>query len=122
MEIKFLVTVTCLDDSVQEDNSWRNTRNKTVIMSLVRTRYSTIKRRIALNKSYRKLPLCSREEFIEWGCNSEDLARIFKEWNDSGHQNRLMPTVDRVDPKKGYVIGNMKWVAFHDNARRTRGR
>jgi hypothetical protein len=121
MEFKFLITITRVDDGDQpSEPNFRNVRNKTILKSLVSTRYTTIKRRIKMNKAYQKLPLCTKEEFYNWSINNNDLIKIFEAWNNANHQHRLMPTVDRIDPKKGYTIDNIRWLALYENCGKAR--
>jgi hypothetical protein len=62
--------------------------------------------------------LLSREEFYEWAMNSVEFHCLFWEWEESGYEMKLAPSVDRVDPDKGYEIGNMEWVTHSENSRR----
>jgi hypothetical protein len=117
---KYLVTITRVDDDACEEPNFRNVRNKTVLASLIQTRYSTIKRRIKMNKAYRKLPICSKEEFFEWAIKSPELVELFEAWTKAGHPHRLIPSIDRIEPKKGYVISNLRWIALHENSGRAR--
>lgn len=117
---KYLVTITRIEDESHSDVGFRNKRNKTNIEYFIRTRLTTIKRRIKLNRDYQNLPICSAGEFFDWSIRSKTLSKLFKAWNDSGHQNRLIPTVDRIDPKKGYVVGNIRWMVLHENSGRSR--
>lgn len=118
MELKFLITITQIEDEVCEEPNYRNVRNKTVLASLIHSRYSTIKRRIKINKNYRKLPICSKDEFFQWAINCPKLVQLFEAWTKAGHPNRLIPSVDRIEPSKGYVISNLRWIALHENSRR----
>jgi len=62
--------------------------------------------------------LLPREEFYSWALNSEAFHKLFKEWEDSGYERRLCPSVDRINSNAGYRIDNMEWVQFHENCRR----
>jgi hypothetical protein len=62
--------------------------------------------------------LLPKEEFYTWALNNEIFHKLFKEWEDSGHERRLCPSVDRINPNEGYHLANMEWVQFHENCRR----
>lgn len=71
------------------------------------------------NKKYWSgLPILDREDFIEWGMKNSHFNRLFDAWEATGHIQRFVPTVDRVNPKKGYIIGNMEWVMLSENSHR----
>lgn len=62
--------------------------------------------------------LLNRDEFYEWALQSEIFHKLFDEWEASGYERRLTPSVDRIDSSAGYNIKNMEWVQFHENCRR----
>ena len=64
------------------------------------------------------LPIIDRDEFIEWAMKNSHFNRLFDAWEATGHIQRFVPTVDRVDPVKGYIIGNMEWVMMSENSHR----
>ena len=67
---------------------------------------------------YRGKELLSREEFYEWAMASHEFHRLFREWEESGYQMRLAPSVDRIDSQRGYTPDNMQWVTHSENSRR----
>lgn len=62
--------------------------------------------------------LLPREDFYAFAKNSVEFAELFKEYEDSGYDRKLAPTVDRVDSSIGYVLSNMEWVTHSENSRR----
>jgi len=62
--------------------------------------------------------LLGRDEFYQWAMCSSDFHRLFSEWEKSGHDRKLAPSVDRLDTSKGYEIGNIEWVTHSENSRR----
>lgn len=62
--------------------------------------------------------LLPREEFYNWAVNSDNFFILFSEWERSGYERRLTPSVDRINPSKGYAIDNMEWVTHSENSRR----
>jgi hypothetical protein len=65
-------------------------------------------------------PLLPRQEFYEWSKANANFWTLFQEWEKSGYNRRLSPSIDRIDPDKGYEIENMQWVPFYVNCVRTR--
>lgn len=67
---------------------------------------------------YQGKELLPREDFYSWSLNSDDFKILFNEWETSGHDRKLTPSVDRIDPEKGYSLDNMEWVTHSENSRR----
>jgi len=98
---------------------------KTLHGHLVKT-YSRMKSRTngkAGNKQSRGywmgLDILSREEFYEWATTPE-YSKLWETWRQSKFKQKLTPSIDRINPEEGYVIGNMEWVTTSENARRAR--
>ncbi len=62
--------------------------------------------------------LLPREEFYEWAIASEAFHLLYDQWEASGFDRKLAPSVDRIDSSIGYVIENMEWVTHSENSRR----
>lgn len=62
--------------------------------------------------------ICTREEFITW-CKDFDNLNVFLalyfEWAHNGFNRWDSPSIDRMDPKKGYTLDNLQWLSFSDN-------
>ena len=71
---------------------------------------------IARHKNYMGLPLLSRQAFYLWALENKDFKKLFDDWKVSGFEAKLCPTVDRIDPKKGYVLSNMRWLTRSKNS------
>jgi hypothetical protein len=67
---------------------------------------------------YLGLPLLSREDFYEWAVKQDSFFWLFYQWEQSGYDRHLTPTVDRINSNEGYRIGNMEWVTHSENSRR----
>lgn len=60
--------------------------------------------------------LLSFNEFKEWALASPSLLPMFNTWVLSGHMLKLRPTVNRIDNTKGYIVTNMEWCTYSENA------
>ena len=67
---------------------------------------------------YKGKYLLPREEFYEWALNDESFHKLFEEYESSGYERKLAPSVDRVDSSCGYSIDNMEFVTMSENSRR----
>jgi hypothetical protein len=94
-------------------NSPRGYLNR--IYNGVKTRCTNTKNK--RTKSYHGLDFMTWEEFLEWGF-TEELVAMHKNYLDSGKDRKLAPSVDRIDPTKGYVKGNVQWLTLSENSRR----
>jgi hypothetical protein len=66
---------------------------------------------------YKGKYLLGREEYYIWALNNEDFNRLYLEWIESNYERKLCPTVDRIDPKYGYFLENMRWITHSENSR-----
>ena len=62
--------------------------------------------------------LLPKDEFYNWAMNRPEFHQLFEEWEKSGYERKLCPSVDRIDSSKGYIIGNMEFVTFSVNCTR----
>jgi hypothetical protein len=64
---------------------------------------------------YEGLSICSREEFMEWAKNDDEFNKRFEDWLESGQQLSMSPSIDRINPEKGYDLDNMQWLTVSEN-------
>jgi len=62
--------------------------------------------------------LLNREDFYNWAKSSTKFHILFNEWEKSGYERKLSPSVDRIDSSRGYEMDNMEWVTHSENSRR----
>ena len=41
---------------------------------------------------------------------------LWEAWTASGHDIRHAPSIDRIDSKQGYIVGNLRWVPHWVNS------
>jgi hypothetical protein len=66
---------------------------------------------------YREMDVLSRDTFYAWAMASDDFKRLFREWEASGHDRKLTPSVDRRNSQYGYHLSNMRWITHSENSR-----
>ena len=67
---------------------------------------------------YQDKPLLKRDKFYKWSRDNEVFLKLFHQWEESNYDRKLTPSIDRVNPKKGYILSNMEWVTHSENSRR----
>ena len=60
----------------------------------------------------------TREDFYYWALNNEMFHTLFTVYELSDFDQRLAPSVDRVDSSKGYEFSNMEFVTNSINSSR----
>ena len=56
--------------------------------------------------------------FYEWALNNESFNSLFEDYEKSGYQRKLAPSVDRVNSRIGYELDNMEFITMSENSRR----
>ena len=86
----------------------------------IKIKYNRMRRRVMGQDEhghiYKGLPLLPREDFYEWVKTQKELPAMFDAYEKSGWAWALCPSIDRVNPKNGYVIGNMRFITMKENA------
>lgn len=60
----------------------------------------------------------SRDKFYDVYLTDGQLNKLFAKWENSGHDRKLTPSLDRIDSGKGYLFDNLEWVTHSENSRR----
>lgn len=61
-----------------------------------------------------EMPKFSKNEFVEW-LYTQDIEIKWKKYIDSGYNNHLRPSVDRIDDYVGYEFENMQVITWREN-------
>lgn len=67
------------------------------------------------NQSYLGLPVLPKEEFLSWALEQPSFHSLWEKWVASGHELSCSPSIDRIDPNKGYVIDNIQFLSLGAN-------
>lgn len=62
------------------------------------------------------LPILPRKDFIVWAYAQENLVGLFTAYRNSGWDFKLCPVIDRLDEKRGYELGNIRFITQSENS------
>ena len=65
---------------------------------------------------YGGLPILPKEKFYAWSRANLDFWRLYRVWAAAEYDRKLSPSVNRIDTKKGYEIGNIEWITHSANS------
>jgi hypothetical protein len=63
----------------------------------------------------------SKKQFMDWAYkykNMQKFMEIYNNWVQFEFSEKLSPSIDRIDSKKSYVIGNLQWLTKSDNCKK----
>lgn len=69
---------------------------------------------------YKGLPILDKNDFYEWAMKDLSFMSLFLAWTASGYDRKISPSIDRIDPTKGYLKENIRWVTHSQNSKNTR--
>ena len=67
---------------------------------------------------YKGKYLLPKDVFYTWAKSSSEFHSLFANWEQSGYERKLSPSVDRIDSSRGYHLDNIEWVTHSENSRR----
>lgn len=65
---------------------------------------------------YKGLSLLPREQFYRWSLNDPAFNYLYRVWVQSKYDRRLSPSINRIDPARGYDADNIEWVTHSVNS------
>ena len=66
---------------------------------------------------YDGLYFVSKDVFLDWAINNKDYIDLYDNYVLSNYDNKLAPSIDRLDSNKGYIISNMRFITHSENSR-----
>lgn len=67
---------------------------------------------------YANKQILTKDEFYKWAKNHEDFKTLWSCYIKNNRQRSLAPSIERIDPKKGYIVENMEWITHSENSKR----
>lgn len=66
---------------------------------------------------YLNLELLDKKTYYDWALADLEFNKLFYEWERSGYERKITPSIDRKDSKRGYSLNNIRWVTHSENSR-----
>lgn len=60
-------------------------------------------------------PTYTWDELKDWLDAQPNTVKVWNDWVNSGYQQELCPSIDRIDNKKGYSLDNIQLMTFQQN-------
>lgn len=105
---------------VSTGNGCTQKYEKTVGGFLVRA-YRNMKSRVTgvqKNKAhlYLGLSILPRDDFYRMARGDRTFWKLWRDWVASGYSRKLTPSVNRIDPRRGYDLDNIEWLSQSENS------
>ncbi len=101
----------------------RKWKRQTRPIYYLRTCWGEIKRR-----STQKVPnreyvcfgqkFCTKDEFVNRFLTDKKFLSLYKSWQEHDFKRGFAPSIDRIDPTKGYEIDNLQFLSNNENTRK----
>lgn len=69
---------------------------------------------------YQDLEIISKKEFYKFSIEDKNFIELYAAWKDNNFDRKLSPSVNRINPEKGYTIDNIEWTTHSYNSANTR--
>lgn len=66
---------------------------------------------------YKGKELINKDEFYLLAKSNVEFNKLFEEWELSNYNRKLTPSADRINPKLGYTIDNIRFITHSENSR-----
>lgn len=102
----------------RKNKIYRKLYEKTLQGYLMRTYRNMKSRVLGINKPhlYKGLGILSKEEFYAWSKRDTSFNELHLFWTKIGYDPESSPSIDRIDPTKGYILSNMRWITKYENS------
>lgn len=68
---------------------------------------------------YKGKSLLPKKDFYAWAKNHPIYKGLYASYVAHNYDQKLAPSVDRINPDRGYELDNMEWVTHSENSRRS---
>lgn len=69
---------------------------------------------------YEGLFVMPKKDFFAWALNNEQYKKLFENWKNADFDRRLTPSINRIDPTKGYYLDNVEFITTSENCSKVR--
>lgn len=76
--------------------------------------------RASCRNKKRELPNYSKKELITWFKKQKNYIILYNNWIISWYDKQKIPSVDRIDDSKTYIIDNIQLMSWEDNCKKAR--
>lgn len=96
-------------------------KSERTIKGFLLGRYRAMKRRVS-GKSPKHVPyykgkeLLKKKDFLNVNMGNLQFLKLYKNWVAHSYDQKLSPSVNRIDSSKGYTLDNMEWVTMSQNS------
>lgn len=67
---------------------------------------------------YQDKQILSKNDFYVWAKSNSNFMKLWQNYMKFGRKMGLAPSIERINPKLGYVLENMEWITHSENSRR----
>lgn len=61
--------------------------------------------------------LLPKEDFYNWSKNNLQFQNLYKNWVINNYDQKLSPSINRIDPNIGYRLDNIEWITHSMNSK-----
>lgn len=114
-------------DKIDEKRKYDLYRYRYSIPRILNHKYSGIKTRCLRGRTGNKKyfvtgkPFLSKEEFMEWAYEPKNMnvfLKLYTKWQECGFDEKLSPSIDRINSKESYFPKNMQWLSKSENCKK----
>jgi len=110
----------CKNPAVIRDCYCYSHLRKATITRFLSSLYTVMNRRIKGKGTrrpdlYLSKPIMPKDVFMNWAKNHPDFLSLYKQWITCNFDRKLTPTVNRMNPNKGYTLDNVEWLTNSQN-------
>jgi hypothetical protein len=122
----------CRNRKLRKEWNSRNSKRKKIIrnyerftkkgylMRKYRNMLSRVKGIQKLKKHlYAGKKILDKETFYQWSMSNKSFHMLWDQYFIKNMDRKFAPSIDRIDPKKGYEINNIQWITHSENSSRS---
>lgn len=66
---------------------------------------------------YKNLSILNKEQFYDWSKNDVCFNRLYSNWKLENYNQKMCPSIDRINTLIGYELNNIRWITHSENSR-----